>query len=267
MQPNQCLNCKAVLENNQQFCNRCGQKADTHRLHFHDLWHDVVHYFTHADKGIFHLVRELARRPGVVAREYIEGRRKTYFKPLNFYLIVAGILVFMTGYFHVVENSRVQQIRTAATHMTDPDRKKFYQDMAVRVERTNHFVSKYSNVINMLATPLMTLFFWLAYKKGRYNYVEHLVANLYFVPFVMLIYALLIVPLQKVVSGSSAGMYVLLGVFFLFEIIYRGIAYYQLMNRKGAWPWIKAMGISLLTVVLWVSGMMVLISTYIRKGF
>jgi hypothetical protein len=75
-----CLNCEENLEISAKFCPQCGQKTDTHRLTIGHIVHDSVHAITHADKGIFHLLKDLAVRPGVVAREYIGGKRKKYFK-------------------------------------------------------------------------------------------------------------------------------------------------------------------------------------------
>ena len=50
--PTTCLNCDADLQENYRYCPNCSQKKDTHRIHFHDLVHDAVHYVTHADKGV-----------------------------------------------------------------------------------------------------------------------------------------------------------------------------------------------------------------------
>ena len=75
-----CLNCNHPLTEGQHFCANCGQKAALKRLNLHDIWHDVVHYFTHADKGIFQLLKQLVTKTGIVAKEYVEGKRKKYFQ-------------------------------------------------------------------------------------------------------------------------------------------------------------------------------------------
>jgi hypothetical protein len=60
-------------------------KTDLHRISMHEVVHDGVHYFTHADKGLPQLVRDLVLKGGVVAREFVNGKRKKYFSPLNFF--------------------------------------------------------------------------------------------------------------------------------------------------------------------------------------
>jgi hypothetical protein len=261
-----CLNCEAVITPEQAYCSGCGQKCATHRLSFHELWHDVVHYMTHADKSIFKLFGALITRPGVVAREYVGGKRARYFKPLNYFLIVAGIVVFMTSFFSVVDDSRARGVERYASTIKEPAKQAHYRDMAGRIRQTNKFIGKYSNFIHMLATPLITVIIWLFYTRGKYSYVEHLVANMYFVSTLMVFYALVVVPFNALVHSSTLALG-MLGAFFLFELIYRGWAYYQFIGKKGMRAWWKAMGVTFFTVVLWVSGTMYIISTYIRTGF
>lgn len=87
-----CKNCDRDLAPEFDYCPKCSQKVALHRLTFHDVFHEAIHYFTHADKGIFQLLRDLFKKNGVVVRQYVEGIRKKYFSPFNFFLIVAAIL-------------------------------------------------------------------------------------------------------------------------------------------------------------------------------
>jgi hypothetical protein len=265
MSPN-CLNCGTPLLAGQHFCAQCGQKAETHRISLHEITHDTIHYFTHADKGIFHLLKALAKHPGRVAQEYIAGKRKTYFKPLNFFLIVAGILVFMTSsLYKEYPRPSSHPARTMAAPMSAEEIKQ-RKAMGVRAEKAGRFTGKYSNVINMLAVPLLTVFFWLLYLRGRYTYLEHLVANMYFVPFIMLFYALVVVPIQRLSSSYEVFMGAL-GIFFLLEISYRSFAYYQFMGKKGGLYIFKAIGVSILASAIWIAISYGLIRYYIWNGF
>ncbi len=74
---------------------------------------------THADKGLFQLLRDLVIKNGQVAREYVDGKRKKYFSPLNFFLLVAAVFVFFfslqsppeTIAPEILQNLSPQQIR------------------------------------------------------------------------------------------------------------------------------------------------------------
>jgi hypothetical protein len=261
-----CLNCGTPLLAGQHFCAQCGQKAETHRISLHEITHDAVHYFTHADKGIFHLLKGLITRPGIVAREYIDGKRKSWFKPLNFFLIVIGVVVFMTSSLHKEYPRPASRPSVAQAQRPDPATMERYRAMGLRAANSSRFTAKYSNMISMLATPLFAGFFWLFYRRARYNYLEHLVANLYFVPMVMLLYGLVVIPIQRV-SGSYNVFMMALGFFFLWEIIYRALAYYQFIGKKGGWQLFKSFAVSLLASAFWIAISYGLVWYYIRYGF
>ena len=74
-----CLNCNFAVEG--KFCANCGQKTSTKRLNFGTVTHDFIHVLTHADKGVFSFAKEIAYKPGIIAKDYISGKRKKYFNP------------------------------------------------------------------------------------------------------------------------------------------------------------------------------------------
>ncbi|GHB76503.1 DUF3667 domain-containing protein [Persicitalea jodogahamensis] len=259
-----CLNCGTHLQDSYKYCPSCSQKKDTHRIHFHDLLHDAVHYVTHADKGFLYLLRSLATSTGVVAREYVEGKRKKYFPPLNFYLIVAGLFVLTMTTLEKPptdvekENPRISQI-------TDPVEKqrviRIYERKAVAM----HFTAQYSNLLAFIAIPIIALIYWLFYMKASYNYIEHLIAGMYMNGFTNLLYILLFVPITRLLAGEQSSRF--LGVYFLGQLVYSGIFYYKFINRTGKAALAKAFGATLLTLVVWVAGTSFAISQYISTGF
>lgn len=263
MSQSNCLNCEVPLLQGQNFCSNCGQRSNVHRLNFHELSHELIHAVTHADKSVFKLVKDLLARPGVVAREYVAGKRTKYFKPLGFFLLVAGVVVFMTSSFYSPNTRNTVQIEAAAEKMQDAEKKKKLLQQAARIKNVGKITGKYSNVINMIATPFLTFLFWIFYRK-QFNYIEALVANMYFVGLIMIVYALLLVPVQNLFPIYGR---VFLSAFFIFEIVYRGFAYYQFANKKGLWSAVKAYGVSFLVSAVWVFATYSLISKYIRTGF
>jgi hypothetical protein len=261
MHPTNCLNCGSNL-NSYKFCPVCGQKAATHRLSFHELWHDLLHYFTHADKSIFRLVGALAVRPGVVAREYVEGKRVKYFKPVNFFLVVGTILVLMLAWFHLPSEEMIINMQHAAAKIRDAKEQKLVIERVERMQQVYHYATKYSNVMNMLITPLFAFIFWLFYKKARYSYIEHLVASMFFISFIMLFNSLLIVPWQNKTSLSTGWIF-----FLVTDIIYRSLAYRQFMGKKGIGPLLKALGVSVFALFVWFVISYFLLQQYIMTGF
>lgn len=77
--PYKCGNCDAVVAFGQTYCGFCGQKTGSRRLTLREIGHDLVHVFIHVDLSALSLVRMLLERPGIVALNYVQGKRKRYF--------------------------------------------------------------------------------------------------------------------------------------------------------------------------------------------
>jgi hypothetical protein len=75
---------------------------------------DFLHALAHMDHSVFSLVRVLFIRPGYVAREYVDGKRKRYFGPFAFLVIVVGL----SGNPHGWKGSGVAK----GTHQTGHER-------------------------------------------------------------------------------------------------------------------------------------------------
>jgi hypothetical protein len=73
-----CKNCHQTYTGN--YCNNCGQPADTHKINIHYLWHDIQHGLFHFDKGVTYTAKQLFTRPGHSIREFIEGKRVKHIK-------------------------------------------------------------------------------------------------------------------------------------------------------------------------------------------
>ena len=149
MQPTNCLNCQATLEPQQKFCPDCGQKTDTHRLSLGHIWHDLVHAFTHADKGFLHLIKHLAIKPGKAAREYVNGHRKKYFNPFNFLILVVGVASLV-----LISNSFVS----------------FGTNPRIPPNPVTSFFGKHVNFIILLNVPVLALWNLLLFKKNNTNF-------------------------------------------------------------------------------------------------
>ena len=267
-----CLNCNAPLTTTQKFCGECGQKTALKRVNLHDVLHDVIHYFTHADKGIFTLLKSLITQPGQVAKEYVEGKRKKHFPPLNFFLIVAAVYLVMGGITSKYGGSSLQRNTrtnsyTSTQRITAPNN----LQQAEGIERMNkminigRFFSKYANYVAMLAAPLISLLIWLLYLRGRYNYTEHLVANLYLIGFTNLFRCLIVAPIAIFFSIAPENRNVQLG-FVVFEVLYRTFFYYRFMGEYNWAGKAKAFLVAAGTAIFWSALIATILYLYIRWG-
>lgn len=204
-----CLNCNVRLKPQSRFCGNCGQKTDVHRLSFMHFLHEFFHAFTHADKGIFHLLKELTIRPGLVAREFIAGKRKKYFNPFTFFLIVMTLFVFSSTFFSK-NDLKITPDPGVLAQITTEAGKQQYITSVTRIVEASGFMRHYGNIVGMIAVPFLSLITWAFYRRRGYNYAEHLTANLLFTSFNNLYFAILIVPLESLMRGGASHYLVLL---------------------------------------------------------
>jgi Protein of unknown function (DUF3667) len=102
---NICKNCDT--KHNDKFCKNCGQKAAVGELTLHDVYHETWHAITHTDSGLLKLIKDLFIRPKMVYLSYFSGQRKKYFSPVTFFLIMAGILIFVGTKIFDYEDYRI----------------------------------------------------------------------------------------------------------------------------------------------------------------
>jgi len=231
-----------------------------------DVFHEGLHYFTHADKGFFLLLKNLIYKNGTIAKDYVEGKRKKYFPPLNFYLVVATILVLV---FSLITNSTkpASSDHPELKYIKDPVQRaevtRIYDRQAIAVQ----FINKYSNIVAMIAIPLICFIYWLFYRKGKYNYTEHMVACMYMMGFANLFYALIIVPLSILLNLKSSYPLLVLTLFVIPQMIYCSVFYYRFMGKGTRSSALKATSVSIFAVAFWFVFSSLLVGLYIKNGF
>jgi hypothetical protein len=90
-----CANCGRPLAG--EYCNHCGQR---HEPHVHSVSHFASEAFesiTHADSRLWRTLWYLLARPGLLTREFFEGRRARYLPPFRLYLVLSVVLVLLTS--------------------------------------------------------------------------------------------------------------------------------------------------------------------------
>ncbi len=259
-----CLNCESSLQGDGKFCPACGQKTETHRLTLGHFFHEFFHAFTHTDKGIFHLLKGLATKPGVVAREYIEGKRKKYFNPYTFFLIMMGIYVLSNQFFS--GDTKPAPVPVGILKIPNEKAKANAIAMFERGQKIRAFANKNGNMLSMVAIPTIAFVFWLAYRKRRYNYAEHLTANLMFTTFANLAFTLIVFPIQNLAKGTGleAGS---IAIGLLLQMIYYSWSYSGLLQIKTFGGVAKTFLISFLGILVWTIIWMTLMAIYIYQSW
>lgn len=214
-----CKNCGSILTG--KYCSNCSQKADIHRFTLKHALHDFFHSFTHIDRGILFLIKELFTRPGYVSKEYIEGKRKKYFNPFQYlFLAVAAATFLSVNYQLMGPKADVNAIGTGINTFG---------------LQYNAFIYKYFNVIQLVSVPVIALFSWLFYRKSGYNYAENLVFNTFLGAQRTLMY-ILIAPFLYIFNRY---WFIPISVYYIGWLIYYGWAFVQFFNEKKSTVIIK----------------------------
>jgi Protein of unknown function (DUF3667) len=207
-----CKNCDVHFKG--YYCPNCAQKASTTRLKPGNILHEFWHNFTHTDKGIVGLIRLLFINPGKVIREYIEGKRKKYFNPYTFFLIVTALLIYVAGKVFHYEDERYH-----------------YNN------EFGQYISKHYNIIILLSLPFLAgLLRWIFLRKG-YNYAEWVVFFVFafgIINFIQLLIQLCYFPL--VAYHASFNGYTLLLVYIVFIVVLLSF-----IQPKKIWGWLQCL--------------------------
>lgn len=182
-----CKNCENSFEG--KYCPNCSQKADTHRFTLKHFAHEFFHAFTHADKGIFFLMKELFIRPGTVAREFNAGKRKKYFNPITYLLLVMALQIFLTQKTGI-NTAYLEEIqRQAQVEMIDADDE--YEKNVELMKAVEQQILEHSKIINFLFLPILAFLTWLLFRRAGSNYAEVLVLDVLYMAQILLLYIIL----------------------------------------------------------------------------
>lgn len=91
-----CLNCDAALTG--QYCGNCGQRASSRLISIWELVRDAFGDLFELDSRIWRTLIPLAVRPGLLTRDYLNGRRARYMPPFRMY-IVLSLAFFLIAFF------------------------------------------------------------------------------------------------------------------------------------------------------------------------
>jgi hypothetical protein len=251
-----CRNCDAQLTQGQVFCAHCGQKAYLNKLTIREIVGDFLHELVHVDRSALSLVRMLLLRPGYVARDYVDGRRKRYFGPFAFLVVIASIAaaaIALSGL--VMTASKTVPIGGPPTP-TDAARN------AAALSAVAIFLQRHINATILLETPLLAAFNRLMFRKDGTNFAEQLVVASYTSGMRSLSTTIIVIPCAFICrqTGTDPAFIYITAVLVWFA--YFGLAAHQFSPDHGLTAGIKG---ALAAALTWCASQIVF--TLITMGF
>lgn len=261
-----CLNCQNPLQPTHLFCCQCGQQATVHRLSSHDISHGLFHYFLHADRSVFGLLKGLATRPGVVAYDYIAGRRKHWFNPYTFFLLCVSIFVLIYVAFGSFELP-LQKINNAYYNTLSAAAKQQYLDQLTRSTQVQIFSRKHSNLLSLMSIPFVGFVLWMVLRKKGLNYFETITALMYFRGFTTLAISLLFAPLLGFFVRNFSIYMSLVSLSQLLTAVYISWAFWQLLQQMQPMRWYKLFLLCIAANLLWLAVSVGIFNMYILQNY
>ena len=94
-----CHNCGTEFRDN--FCPRCGQRAEVGRVGWNSIRDNVAILWGLDSRSLTYTLVQLFGRPGYMVREYISGHRQVSFPPIKMLVIVCLFVVVIESIFHL----------------------------------------------------------------------------------------------------------------------------------------------------------------------
>ncbi len=248
-----CRNCAVALTEGHPFCAHCGQKVIVDRLSVResllDFWFTMV-------RPVFVLVRALLVRPGYVARDYVEGKRKRFLGPYAFLFLIVGLAsaTYVLSGFKVLHGKEIV-LGTASPNTETLN--------ALAVAAAGDFFQRHVNIVILLDTPLLAAYSRLLFRKFGISFAEHLVLASYTSGMRSLFATIIVIPGSLIIlrlTGTDSIYFEAAGLllwfaYFTFAMVQFSRDHRMLSGLKGV----------LAAVLAWVTSQIVL--SAITMGF
>ncbi len=189
-----CLNCGVELGSS-IYCSNCGQKSSTKRLVTFDVLTEAWESFTSIDNRWYQTFVGLIRSPGSLTTDYVEGKRKRFAGPLQYFIVVFALVVLI--------GSPTADITGTNVSPDDLDDSfSLFGWIAIAIQ--NYFVAYI-----LLLSPIATLMLHIAlYGRGR-SFAESLVFTLYQISQIAL-FLLVLFQLNSVFLFDDFGLFLVM---------------------------------------------------------
>jgi hypothetical protein len=162
-----CKNCGHTIEGN--FCSNCGQKSSIERINLKSFSKEFVEGVFQVNRGFFYTLITLFTRPEASIQDYLDGKRKSHFKP------IAYVLLLSTLYF-LVSKSTNQGTLISSFFVGFSS---YNSSQSVELPSALMWFADNYAYTTLLLLPIFSLSSYLLFNAYKKNYLEHIVLNAY----------------------------------------------------------------------------------------
>ena len=247
-----CPNCSTSLLGSH--CHECGQKkidADEYSLK-RFIGRAITDFTDLESNKFFRTLSAMIFRPGLLAAEYLAGRRGRYLGPLKLYLTFSALyFLFAWTVLSEVRGSSAQRI--ARIPATISMAKQRGMDPTTFAGKIQEKAEKYASGLRIFSVLISGTFLAALYFRMRKYYVEHLVFSLYYYSFDFFfksLFALLF--LVSTTIGFKLPT-LILNFFYPVALIYLVFALRRVYQQKWAMTALKAVVLFVCETLLFIA--------------
>lgn len=232
-----CLNCGTYVP--ETYCTHCGQVYHNNDLSVKSLLKEWYKKQRHHVEVFILTTRHLITQPETVIKSYWAGKRKTYYNPFNYFVLIGSVMSFMMIKFGTFDPETMAQGSNA-----------FNESMGIpaneKAEAMNmewmQWVQGHFNLVLMFTVPFYAMGLRFLFRKRKHNLGEIMVLHLY----AMGLYFLFSLPLIPFIDYSN-----------LFNSPITIVSFVLLF---GIWTWFirQVFDVSWLKAILYTVGMYVI---------
>ena len=228
MQPTQqtCLNCGAGFFGN--YCNQCGEKVySQHDKKLSHFFEEGLHFITHFDTKFLKTLWTIFSKPGFYSKEYCEGKRKKYFKPVSLFLISIVIYLLFPllqgmniSLGNHINNNKAMHIGYSLSWAKHKMEKQHISEGELSA-KFNHISPKFAKILLLLLLPLSAFSLSLLFRNRKRYFFDHFILATEFNTFSLLAF-FLIIPAIFILTNTLTHLKIDYGdvpLFWIFQIL------------------------------------------------
>ena len=227
-----CLNCGAALQGN--FCVQCGQRASTKRINFKETLNSFLGLTFSLDGPLLLTIKLLFVNPGKLFREYIAGKRKTYYKPVAFFVLITAVHLILRALinFDPLEGEFVNNGQENLS------------GLEAKIEEAARLVSE--NINNFMFFLVFSIAFMLKlFFRKAYNLAEYTSIGLFMVSaYILFKIITMFIAKFAMIDIDNIGLAILILLIFYSS--------FSLFRNFNFWSVVKYSLVSLLSLVLFI---------------
>lgn len=219
---------------------------------------DEIGEALNVNKGLLYTLKGLTTAPGKTIRDYLGIGRYKVMNPLKYLLVLMTIFLLIAipgGYFKSIE--KLQQIGTVDIREgeTASESAQAEQVQKMVMDYTHYYQELYANYFNfwmILTVGFISVFSYVLYKKRDYNFLEHLVVNLFANAHItlLLIIAAILTPFLSFTANSIVTSFTVFLGYFYFIWVYKQLFQQALLKTIIKSTIAYVFGASIFSIVL-----------------